>query len=71
MKSYDVICPNCGHVNQNLYLDETNGWMECEECGMTHRVSLKDRRKGCVSLPVIMEGSTRIGVAFERVLQGA
>ncbi|MCD8099389.1 MAG: translation initiation factor 2 [Oscillospiraceae bacterium] len=32
MKVYDIKCPLCGTVNKNLYLDETNGWMECEHC---------------------------------------
>lgn len=32
MKRYDVKCPVCGTVNKELYLDETDGWMECEHC---------------------------------------
>lgn len=32
MKRYDVKCPHCGTMNQNLYLEETNGWMECDHC---------------------------------------
>lgn len=32
MKTYDVECPVCGHMNHNLFLDETDGWMECEKC---------------------------------------
>lgn len=32
MKSYDVKCPICGVVNRNLNLEETHGWMECENC---------------------------------------
>lgn len=32
MKTYDVICPVCGHKNYSLYLEETEGWMECEHC---------------------------------------
>lgn len=32
MKLYDVKCPICGTVNHNLYLEETDGWMECEHC---------------------------------------
>ncbi len=34
MKMIDVKCPVCGTVNHNLYLEETEGWMECECCGM-------------------------------------
>lgn len=42
MKSYDLRCPICGAVNRGLYLEETDGWMECEKCGnvtqsMEHR----------------------------------
>ena len=32
MNTYDKKCPVCGQVNKNLYLDETEGWMECECC---------------------------------------
>ena len=32
MNTYDVKCPVCGAVNHSLYLEETDGWMECEEC---------------------------------------
>ncbi len=35
MKQYDVKCPICGTVNKGLYLEETNGWMECENCHTT------------------------------------
>ena len=31
--TYDVACPVCGRVNCSLYLEETEGWMECEYCG--------------------------------------
>ncbi len=30
--TYNVKCPLCGTENKNLYLDETNGWFECECC---------------------------------------
>ena len=32
MKQFDVKCPFCGTVNHSLFLEETNGWMECEHC---------------------------------------
>ena len=38
MKSYDARCPICGTINHNLYLEETNGWMECEHCKQTVQV---------------------------------
>ncbi len=31
--TYDVACPVCGRINRSLYLEETEGWMECEHCG--------------------------------------
>lgn len=33
--TYDVVCPFCGRINHKLYLEETEGWMECECCGKT------------------------------------
>lgn len=38
MKTYDVCCPICGALNHNLYLEETDGWMECEHCGQTVQI---------------------------------
>lgn len=32
LKRYTKICPICATVNKDLYLEETNGWMECEKC---------------------------------------
>lgn len=31
--TFDVACPVCGRINRSLYLEETEGWMECEYCG--------------------------------------
>ena len=47
--TYDVACPICGKVKQNLSLDETNGWMECEHCG-TSTQNLKFQKT--VKIPV-------------------
>ena len=45
MKTIDVKCPVCGMVNHNLYLEETEGWMECECCGTVKKdTSYKQRR---------------------------
>ena len=33
MKTYNIRCPYCGYMNRNVYLGETNGWMECLNCG--------------------------------------
>ena len=33
MFAYDATCPHCGHRNIDMYLEETDGWMECENCG--------------------------------------
>ena len=35
MKQYDVKCPLCGALNKNVYLEETDGFMECCKCGLT------------------------------------
>ena len=31
--TYDVACPVCGRINRRLYLEETEGGMECEYWG--------------------------------------
>lgn len=49
MKTYDATCPVCGHKNMNLYLEETEGWMECEKC---QQVSLVRRTLKKTRLPV-------------------
>lgn len=33
MEKKDVKCPLCGHLNRCVDLDETDGWVECEQCG--------------------------------------
>ncbi len=45
MKSYDLRCPICGTVNRGLYLEETDGWMECEKCGNV--TQSMEHRQGC------------------------
>lgn len=52
MKTYDVKCPVCGSMNHSLYLEETEGWMECSCCGCTARY-LRDRREAVAPALVI------------------
>lgn len=33
MKQYNVRCPLCGALNHGVYLDETEGHIECDQCG--------------------------------------
>ena len=33
MNLYNAVCPVCGKLNRNLYLEETRGTMECDFCG--------------------------------------
>lgn len=44
MKTYDAVCPACGYRNRRMYLEETGGWMECENCGRLHRIPQFARR---------------------------
>ena len=37
MLAYDATCPHCGHRNIDMYLEETDGWMECDKCGTLHQ----------------------------------
>ena len=44
MKAIDVRCPVCGTVNTHLYLEETDGWMECTACGCTvHLLEIRNQ----------------------------
>ena len=56
MKSYDLRCPICGAVNRGLYLEETDGWMECEKCG-TVTQSMEHRQT--VLIPLILKTQSR------------
>lgn len=31
MKQYSIKCPYCGAINE-VYLEETEGWLECNIC---------------------------------------
>lgn len=46
MKKYHIKCPHCGTLNHNLYLEETDGWMECECCGILAHIKMKHRSEG-------------------------
>ena len=45
MRTYDVKCPICGKVNRGLYLEEAEGWMECDQCRNATKVQLTDEYK--------------------------
>ena len=47
MKKYDIICPHCGHRNNDLYLQETEGWFECENCLTLTQVSKDFEHSKC------------------------
>ena len=58
--TYDVACPVCGRINRSLYLEETEGWMECEYCGNSSQ-DLGFRKKA--KIPVFgKERKKRIGM---------
>jgi len=35
---YDASCPHCGKLNRNLYLEDSEGYFECDACGTVHNV---------------------------------
>lgn len=49
---YNITCPICGTVNHNLFLEETDGWMECERCGQTVNTLLPEFQKKKKKIPV-------------------
>ncbi len=56
MKSYDLRCPICRAVNRGLYLEETDGWMECEKCG---NVTQSMEHRQTVLIPLILKKQSR------------
>ena len=52
MKQYDIKCPICGQWNRGLFLDETDGWMECENCHKESQ-SYAHRRERWVYIPIL------------------
>ena len=56
MKSYDLRCPICGTVNRGLYLEETDGWMECEKC---ENVTQSMEHRQTVLIPLILKTQSR------------
>ena len=46
MRVYDAFCPVCGHRNNGLYLEETDGYLECENCGTIARGILCGEESG-------------------------
>jgi uncharacterized Zn finger protein len=56
MKSYDLRRPICGAVNRGLYLEETDGWMECEKCG---NVTQSMEHRQTVLIPLILKTQSR------------
>lgn len=62
MKTYDVKCPICGAINHNLYMEETDGWMECEKCGRVVKVLHIVKTKK-IPLYSGKEIAARIGIA--------
>ncbi len=46
MKQFNVRCPHCGTVNKRLYLEETDGWFECEKCNSSSKVEIEPIKKG-------------------------
>ena len=56
MMSYDLRCPVCGTVNRGLYLEETDGWMECEKCG---NVTQSMEHRQTVLIPLILKTQNR------------
>ncbi len=49
MNLVDEKCPICGTLNKSLDMEETDGWMECENCGNTVQILkyVKTRRVPC------------------------
>ena len=40
-----VYCPGCGHVEKNLYLEETGGWLLCSHCHTQVKIETENQGK--------------------------
>lgn len=40
---YDVACPHCGKLIRNLYLEDSEGYFECDLCGTVHNVREEEK----------------------------
>ena len=59
--TYDVACPICGRINRSLYLEETEGWMECECCGNTLQ-DLSFRKKAKIPVFRMLPGTKSVSL---------
>lgn len=63
MRKMHASCPVCGHMNKNLYLEDSGGWMECEKCRNIshHPIRLYMRQRPIVH-PKEMHGVITAGI---------
>lgn len=64
MKQYDVKCPVCGKINHGLFLEETKGWMECEDCGASVETTIAP--DGC-AIPFLTAELCKLCLTHEAV----
>ena len=50
-----VYCPRCGHVEKNLYLEETGGWFLCSHCHTQVKIEKEKKESWEREEPDIME----------------
>ena len=62
----DVACPVCGRINRSLYLEETEGWMECECCRSTTQ-DLNFRKRGRIPSFRVHLGTKRMSLKLKTV----
>ena len=48
VKRFDVKCPACGKVNRDLFLEETNGCFECDNCGIITMFPISERLQSVI-----------------------
>ena len=60
MNAHDVVCPICGTVNYKLLLEETDGWMECENCGTLTKFPWKPQVQEAISVLITRKHSHRM-----------
>ena len=71
MIGYDITCPDCGYLNKDVFLEETEGRAECENCNKDILIpGFKRRRLVPVLTPenlhLFKSNSVPVGVAVNR-----
>ena len=56
-----VYCPKCGHLEKNLYLEETDGWFLCRHCHTQVKIETENQGNR-IAEETVRSGSERVPI---------